>query len=851
MLLLRGAPVRYTWSNAPQNNKQNRESVLQSLATSFEKSVRQAIAALLFLSCLTVTVVVYASGWPPFPRPDNIDVAQGGTTSILRSGATSVLANDIDLERDSLTAVLNKNVKHGLLVFNADGTFIYQHDGKNRKDDQFSYRAFDGTTFSRPTNVRIQILESENTPPFSIGTPPDQEAAESVYFNLALAGYFDDLDDGDTLQFSAAGLPRSRNLSIDPSSGILSGTPTAADSRDNAYGITITATDSGGLSASVDFRLIIYADDRADLAVTATISANPVTVGEIARWNIVVENLGPSDLDDGELVAQWTTSGPGLSLTAPGDCTISANGSSDPGVRCSLDGLVSGASRTIAVQGTQNGDGDNSLIATAVADDPVMGNNSALTGAQVVSEFSDGPTQILPVSASSVATGDLNGDDQPDLVVTSDQTMIFFNSGNRTLTTPGISLGAGSGGAAVVILDWNGDGNPDIGVAGIANLAGRIYLNNGSGGYTQSLDLKHNDAGTVLAAAAGDFAQDGFADLVVTGTGGSTLLRSTGQQGFSATSLSAGPGIDVSTADVNSDSYTDIMIVESEDRAVVLLRNSSNGRNFASSRLRRGSVASVTGADVNGNGRVDLLLAIDGSDLTPPESRILYQRSDGTFPSGETIGASPLSKMLAGDVDGDLLADIVALNDAGVHQLYRGNAAGGFILDEEQIVSAGMRRGVLLDFNKDQSLDLILAGPNSNVVEIHANNGIGRLGPGDRNAPVVRLNGEVTESIAAGAIYEDPGATAMDDIDGDLSSNVVTSGTFNTGVVGTYTLKYSATDRAGNLGAATRVVKVGVNDGAGGGGGGVLTPLFLLILLMLAVARHQMQSSRRHSVLNG
>ena len=206
----------------------------------------------------------------------------------------------------------------------------------------------------------------------------------------------------------------------------------------------------------------------------------------------------------------------------------------------------------------------------------------------------------------------------------------------------------------------------------------------------------------------------------------------------------------------------------------------------------------------------------------PPESRILYQRSDGTFPGGETIGASPLSKMLAGDVDGDLLTDIVALNDAGVHQLYRGRSGGGFILDDEQIVSADMRRGVLLDFNKDQSLDLILAGPGSNVVEIHANNGIGRLGPGDRIAPLVRLNGEAIEAIPAGAIYTDPGATAMDDIDGDLTSAVAISGTFNTGIVGTYTLTYSASDRAGNLGSATRIIKVGVNEGVGGGGGGVI-----------------------------
>ena len=198
--------------------------------------------------------------------------------------------------------------------------------------------------------------------------------------------------------------------------------------------------------------------------------------------------------------------------------------------------------------------------------------------------------------------------------------------------------------------------------------------------------------------------------------------------------------------------------------------------------------------------------------------------------------------MLVGDVDGDSLVDIVALNDAGVHQVYRGSSGGGFVLDEEQIVSAGMRRGVLLDFNNDQSLDLVMAGPDSNVVEIHANNGIGNLGLGDRSAPVILLSGEAVVAVAAGETYEDPGATATDDIDGDLTGLLVTSGSFDTAIVGSYTLSYSVSDRAGNLGTATRVINVGVNQGIGGGGGGVISPLFLIFLVSIVILMSQLAS---------
>ena len=61
-----------------------------------------------------------------------------------------------------------------------------------------------------------------------------------------------------------------------------------------------------------------------------------------------------------------------------------------------------------------------------------------------------------------------------------------------------------------------------------------------------------------------------------------------------------------------------------------------------------------------------------------------------------------------------------------------------------------MRRGILADFNSDTSLDLIMVGRDANVLEIHANNGIGRLGLGDRVAPDLQLLGEATVNNRGG-----------------------------------------------------------------------------------------------------
>jgi hypothetical protein len=76
----------------------------------------------------------------------------------------------------------------------------------------------------------------------------------------------------------------------------------------------------------------------------------------------------------------------------------------------------------------------------------------------------------------------------------------------------------------------------------------------------------------------------------------------------------------------------------------------------------------------------------------------------------------------------------------------------------------------------------------------------------DTTPPVVTLNGGASITIEAGSAFTDPGATAVDLVNG--SRPVTASGTVNTPVPGTYTLTYTATDASGNTGTATRAVTV-------------------------------------------
>ena len=267
--------------------------------------------------------------------------------------------------------------------------------------------------------------------------------------------------------------------------------------------------------------------------------------------------------------------------------------------------------------------------------------------------------------------------------------------------------------------------------------------------------------------------------------------------------------------------------------------NTSARRVFCLVRTTTPLISSLGIADVDSDGALDLLLGLDGSDFQAPQHQVLYQQGNGQFSAGQSFGASPISGLLTGDINDDGWPDVAAINDAGVHQVYLGSASGGLNLAPEQLVSSGMEKGVLVDFNSDASLDLILVGPGAGVLEIHANNGIGRLGLGDRIAPDLQLLGEATMTLAAGSPYEDPGATAIDDIDGDITSLIQVSGTINTSAIGTQTVTYSVSDRAGNISSAVRTVQIGVNEGTGGSGGGVLSPLWILLGGLLAIRRRR------------
>ena len=79
----------------------------------------------------------------------------------------------------------------------------------------------------------------------------------------------------------------------------------------------------------------------------------------------------------------------------------------------------------------------------------------------------------------------------------------------------------------------------------------------------------------------------------------------------------------------------------------------------------------------------------------------------------------------------------------------------------------------------------------------------------DEVAPVITLKGEQSVTVKVGENYEDAGAMAHDDVDGDITQSIEITGLIITGTPGVYTLTFKVKDKSGNAAASVvRTIKV-------------------------------------------
>ena len=246
----------------------------------------------------------------------------------------------------------------------------------------------------------------------------------------------------------------------------------------------------------------------------------------------------------------------------------------------------------------------------------------------------------------SLAAGDFNGDHIPDLAIanfidsqTTGTVSVLLGNGNGTFQAP-VAYASGLVPQAVATGDVNGDGNLDLVVAndGYGNIAGdvSVLLGNGNGTFSPAV---HYSAGVnPFSIALGDFNGDGKLDIVVTDETQASVevLLNAGNGGFSP-AVSFPTGVNpfyVAVGDVNGDGRVDLVVANQGDDTASVLLGSGKGTfqpetayNAGLGILTSVSPQAVVLGDFNGDGHLDIALA----DATLPAGSVSVLLNTGSI----------------------------------------------------------------------------------------------------------------------------------------------------------------------------------------------------------------------------
>ncbi|MDW3647375.1 MAG: FG-GAP-like repeat-containing protein [Bacteroidia bacterium] len=290
-------------------------------------------------------------------------------------------------------------------------------------------------------------------------------------------------------------------------------------------------------------------------------------------------------------------------------------------------------------------------------------------------------TPFEGVHESSIAFADVNGDTYQDVLITGDKNVdeliaqLYTNDGagnfSLSISTPFEGVEDGS----VAFADVNGDTYQDVlitGNKGLETPIAKLYINNGSGNFTESVGASFDgveDAAIAFADVNGDMHQD----VLITGESSSgiriaKLYTNGGSGNFILSATAPFEGVEdgsVAFADVNGDTYQDVLITGKNNAGNQIAELYTNNGSGIFSLITGSSLAavedgSIAFGDVNADTYQDVI--ISGENNTGVSIAKLYT-NDGSGNFTEVVGTSfegvQASAIAMADVDGDTHLDVL------------------------------------------------------------------------------------------------------------------------------------------------------------------------------------------------
>ena len=345
-----------------------------------------------------------------------------------------------------------------------------------------------------------------------------------------------------------------------------------------------------------------------------------------------------------------------------------------------------------------NGDGELDLV---LVNNDLSGNSVSVLLNLGNGTFAAATDYATGSWATSVATGDLNGDGWFDLAVTigpspfGNPVKVFLNQGNGTFAAA-IDYPAGANPHSVAVGDLNGDGKPDLAVGNAGNY----------------------DSNTGVTS---------LADI--------SVLFNLGNGSFAAP-VSYAPGFGpraLLIADLNGDGKLDIGFEYNVDSDVRVLFNQGNGTFGAAVFYAMNGLAGgtwgpgpVVAADLNGDGKLDIAAANHSSTTLDPGVSVLINQGNGVFAAAAWYGNSngDAGSLIAVDLNGDGKLDLATATPSAVGvRLNLGN--GTFSAEISHDAGAGAQSVAAVDLNGDGKPELAVASSVDDEFRVLVNHGNG------------------------------------------------------------------------------------------------------------------------------